>query len=122
MTPVDQKSEGEWGDCLRACVATVLDLPGDDVPDFVAEHGPRWFMALRTWLEQRGRWVAYVSTASSLSNIATVHPHDLFWIAVGDGPRGRRHAVVCQSNNVVHDPHPSRSGLPLLEDAIIILP
>jgi len=122
VTPVDQTAEGEWGDCLRACVASVLDLPSDEVPDFVGEHGPRWFTALQTWLGHLGKHVAYISTASSLSSIATVYPYDLFWIAVGDGPRGRRHAVVCQSNRVVHDPHPSRSGLQPLEDAIIILP
>lgn len=120
MTPVDQTIDIEWGNSLRACVATILDLKLNDVPDFVGAHGPRWFLELRAWLEGRGRHAVYVSTVSSL--ISHVYPHGLPWIGVGDGPRGVRHSVVCVHNEIVHDPHPSRDGLPEIEDALVIVP
>lgn len=120
MTPVDQTHDYELGNCLQACVASVLDKKLEDVPDFLKLYGPRWFPELRTWLGQFGKHAAYVSTANSL--ISHVYPHELHWIGVGDGPRGVRHAVVCLHNEVVHDPHPSREGLPEIEDALIIIP
>lgn len=120
MTPADQTNDLELGNCLQACVATILDLPMQEVPDFIRAHGPRWFMALRTWLRPRGKHAVYVSTLNSL--ISHVYPHELPWIGIGDGPRGVRHAVVCLHKEIVHDPHPSREGLAEIEDALIIVP
>lgn len=120
MTPVDQTYDMELGNCLQACVATILDLKIDDVPNFMKTHGPRWFVELRAWLDKRGKYAVYVSTLNSL--VSHVYPHELHWIGVGDGPRGVRHAVVCLHNQVVHDPHPSREGLAEIEDALIIVP
>jgi hypothetical protein len=120
MTPVDQVRDFEWGDCLQACLASVLDLKLNDVPDFIKIYGPKWFTELCVWLGKRGKYAIYVSTANSL--ISYVYPQNLYWIGVGDGPRGVRHAVVCLHNEVVHDPHTSRGGLEEIEDALVIVP
>ena len=118
MRQVDQVQEG-WGDCLRACIASVLELRREDVPDFAQDFGHRWFRELVRWAEQRNLHAFCVSTESLITN---VHPNNLFWIAFGECVRGYRHTVVCQSNVVVWDPHPSRAGLLELEDALIIFP
>lgn len=119
MKPVALVREDDWGDCLRACIASILELNRDAVPDFVKDHGARWFRELVRWGEKRKTHVICVNTESLITN---VHPNNLFWIALGDCVRGHRHSVICQSNVVVWDPHPSKAGLLELEDALIIFP
>ena len=50
MKPVDQTLFGEGrGNCLPACIASVLELPLEAVPHFVLEDD--WVGALQTFLE-----------------------------------------------------------------------
>lgn len=50
MIPIDQEFVGGGhGDCLRACYASLLELPIDAVPNFI-RHGPRWFLVLNQFL------------------------------------------------------------------------
>lgn len=110
MTPVDQTTFGdgrngtEPGDCFRACVASVLDVPIGEVPNFVAEAA--WFRALLDWLAPRGLW--FVSMPATP---APWIPDGVHYIASGPAPRGVSHAVVMSDGLLVHDPHPSRDGL-----------
>lgn len=119
MKPVDQTEDGFWGPCLRACVASLLELPIEEVPDFAADHGSRWFRELVRWGERKSLHMVCVATETLITN---VHPNNLYWIAIGDSVRKHRHSVICQSNVLVHDPHPSRAGLVQLEDALIVIP
>lgn len=84
MTPVTQRilastargdghnGLGIAGDCMRACLASLLDLPYDQVPHFVHygdgrpiqeiqtddplidEHGALWYRRCRRWMRARG--------------------------------------------------------------------
>jgi hypothetical protein len=119
MKPVDQLREGLWGPCLQACLASILELPAGEVPDFAADHGHRWFRELVRWGERKHLHMVYVSTTTM---IADLHPNNLYWIAIGDSVHQHRHSIVCQSNSVIHDPHSSRAGLVQLEDALIVIP
>lgn len=52
MTPIFQRViDSERGDCQRAAVASVLDLPYEDVADL---SGPRQSLELADWLGARG--------------------------------------------------------------------
>jgi hypothetical protein len=54
VIPVDQtNADLPVGNCLQACVASVFELPMDEVPHFLGEHGSEWFSALDRWLAQR---------------------------------------------------------------------
>lgn len=59
MIPVMQQIVGDGlegrpiGDCLRACVASIFELPLLDVPHF-AELGPGWFQVMLEWLRPMG--------------------------------------------------------------------
>lgn len=105
MRPVDQTMFGhtpphDAGNCLQACIASLLELPLDDVPHFVAD-GDGWWSALLDWLRCRGFWVA-----------ETVDPSPGLGFAGGKSPRGDwGHAVVTDGPDIAHDPHPSRAGL-----------
>ena len=118
MKPVDQLiiDDGR-GDCLRACVCSVLELTSDEVPNF-AESG--FFAGVRDWLAQRGQRFFWVAVDDDLERhyFGYVPEYLLVW---GESPRPRanghskRHIVVARSDGygirIVHDPHPDRTGL-----------
>lgn len=98
MKPVDQLFRVDrdgHGDCVRACVASILELPADRVPHF-GLFGWNWMHAL-----------------ASFCSVALVVPYEAegFWIATGISPRGIGHACVYSGHSLAHDPHPSRGGL-----------
>ena len=108
MKPVDQMflvDRDGRGDCLRACVASILELAPLDVPDF-SLFGWNWIQAM----------VLY-------ADIEVAVPGDVggYWIAGGMSPRGIQHAVVYLGGEMAHDPHPSRAGLVgNVESALIV--
>ena len=55
MTPARQSrfTDGTAGDCLRAAIASVLDLPLVDVPHFVALGSGNWRKSLSEFLLSR---------------------------------------------------------------------
>lgn len=40
------------GDCFKTCVAMVLDLPPEPIPNFCAGDPVLWFAEFQKWLEQ----------------------------------------------------------------------
>ena len=60
MKPVDQvqfydpEVEGSRGDCLPACIASILELPLADVPIFESTPDLPWDGHMVDWLMQRG--------------------------------------------------------------------
>jgi len=128
MTPVDMTilnhnpEKGIIGDCFRCCIASLLDLPAEDVPHFCdydwEDKSPRWFVNLNRWLAPRG--VSYIelpvaddgpdSVVKWLSSAAPFG-FDVHHILGGTSPRGFDHAVVARNGVISHDPHPSRAGL-----------
>lgn len=58
MKPVHQaKIDSDVGDCWRCCIASVLELDRDEVPNF-AESGAYAHDAMQKWVSKRG--LAYV--------------------------------------------------------------
>lgn len=99
------------GDCLRACIATVLGYELDNVPHFVqyVEHpagSPSlWWWALVGFCHVAGWEIIYEPDAF-------IDSLPQGWaLAEGLSPRGHQHVCVAWNGEVVHDPHPSRSGL-----------
>ncbi len=123
MTPVDQTTFGvkKWpylpGNCLSACVASILDLRVEDVPLFVQKSDPCdgiWPERLDAWLGQRGLG-ALILPAS----VVLVPPVG-FHILYGRSVKNHEHAVVAKESAIVHDPHPSRTGLAKVDCVILI--
>lgn len=130
MKPVDQtkllERDGE-GDCCRAAVASLLEIPLEEVPYF--EH------------LTSGQHVAVVSFIESLGyeyhgcfRLDGTNDHMLkksgpgikgYHYASGTSPRSEeiRHAVVLDSEGqVAHDPHPSRDGVTGSVDVLLFRP
>lgn len=116
MTPVDQRildhdpARGRVGDCMRACVASLLDLPYEEVPHFFdgegAEHG---YEALRAWLAVRG--LSYVELPLS-DPLPSWFVHTVrHYILIGRQQGGTIHAVIGRHGEQLHDPHLLRRGV-----------
>lgn len=108
MIPVDQTLFGKNGNCWAACIASILEVPLEGVPNFCALPG-NWLEKAEEWLRKhheltvlgfraRGEGAFYCRPA-------------LHHVMSGPGPRGLLHAVVGFQGEMVHDPHPSRNGL-----------
>lgn len=112
MKPVDQTTFGEEGNCFAACVASILELPIEEVPNFcVAYPHDTWFEEFNRWLEPRG--LACVSMQADVVDVEAfcASAPRIPLIVDGRSPRGRRHGVVYVDGKLAHDPHPSRDGI-----------
>lgn len=111
LIPVDQQEiHPDIGDCLKCCVASILELPYETVPHFVKGdrwYGVPWFHALWDFLRPMGLDAICFDGDSWGPN----DPE--FAIVSGQSPRyACTHAVVYQrGKGLVHDPHPSKAGI-----------
>ncbi|HQS18813.1 phosphoadenosine phosphosulfate reductase family protein [Reyranella sp.] len=122
MKPVKQRygssdSKLEFGDCLRACIASVLELPLDDVPHFTwgamaerhATVREAWG-SLRMWLRARNiGLLTYDIPCSTLPEaLAWCHLRnpDAHLILGGMGRGGQGHVCVIHKGAIVHEPTP----------------
>ena len=103
-------ANGTYGDCLRACVASIMDMDSQHVPHF-ADAGADATVAMR-WM---GEWlrtyecapfiVAYpgdISLAELLDMHRTINPDSVYILFGGTG--GGDHCVVCRGGQVIHNP------------------
>lgn len=118
MKPVDQlvmadKENGIFGDCQRAVLASLLDLPIKDVPHFAHDaKGQVW--EFRESIQEFCREHGFIYVDSGTRKIhAFGDDGDIFHAISGPSPRGQGmyHCVVGKNYQIEHDPHPSRAGL-----------
>jgi len=108
MKPVDQTKFGKEGNCLQACIASIFKLPLDEVPDFAKIGGDEnWWKELNKFLLPYGLYHLEVQNISECPIVG-------YQLIYGRTVRGK-HAVVGSNGEMVHDPHPSRSGLDITE-------
>lgn len=121
MTPTKQRNlhrpgEGVWGDCHSACLASMLDLPLDDVPHF-GEGGPdgqEFNRRVREWLSIRGLGQASAAFEGELDAVLRMMRHvnpGVYYILGGRSLTGVNHSVVALENRIVHDPSLNESGI-----------
>jgi len=119
MIPVMQTKFGNDGNCLAACIASLLEMDIDDVPVYLDDD--TWYEQYEKWLTSKGVTVLYISEPVNgpwrISNGFNM-------ILCGESPRGH-HAVIGRSRSgsirFVHDPHPSGDYIIGDPTSIIIL-
>lgn len=121
MRPVPQRitdhdpTRGLYGDCFKCCLASVLELPYEDVPNFFAYPGedpwPGWDACIE-WLDQRGLFLFYQSLrADALDSMLVrrwLNGHHLMF-GRAKGLPDSSHCVVALRGREVFNPHPNRS-------------
>lgn len=123
MIPVTQRfkhdpDNGVWGDCHRAVIASLLELPIDEVPHFCDQgkkiSGPD--TDDRQWLRSRGLTpinMAFPGTTTLddvLTTVENCNPGLLF-ILGGTSRNGTGHSVVAGRGEILHDPSIDQSGI-----------
>lgn len=116
MTPVDQEfmhdpANGVEGDCMRACIAALLDLPLAEVPHFAqldADGEDNFWLLLAEFCRSKGYSFVSLAKAEFLWSDDVI-----YHVMSGPSPRNPKghHAVIGRNGRVYFDPHPSRAGL-----------
>jgi hypothetical protein len=116
MIPVDQTvTDPVLGNCLSACVASILELPIEEVPWF-NEDPATWWERFGAWCEARGHTPIFLPWST---------PAPVGYAIAGVASRradGVLHAIVCLDGKIVHDPQPRNRGdgvAPYREEEIV---
>jgi hypothetical protein len=123
MTPIDMTQihdpEKEiYGDCYRACLASLLELspdvfPAPKSPDLPTEE---WHKDYKQKLREYGIYALSFEVDKHIETWFKLFKEEgikIYHTLTGDSPRfpGTSHSVVACNGEIVHDPHPSRAGL-----------
>lgn len=94
------------GNCLAACLASLLELPLWMVPPFDE-------MFIRGDYRERMHEWARVAHRSKIVHTANHRIDEMpeFYVANGPSPRGVLHSVIYSKGQMVHDPHFSNDGI-----------
>jgi hypothetical protein len=112
MKPVHQTKFGETGNCLQACVASLLEVDLSEVPEFSVVSQ---FMLFMRFMRTHGMQpVAY-----QIDNFH--YPYNAYYLLWGKSPRGINHSVVAYNGEIVHDPHPDSDGLDKIEMGVVFI-
>jgi len=117
MCRVKHEPPRSYGDCLRACVATIMDLDAEDVPHFadLGATADEAIASARRWLGDRGLTVACfafpgdLALSEVLEYMGQTNP-TVTWLLFGSTGHpdmigsGGDHVNVCQGGKIVHDP------------------
>lgn len=119
MTPVPQSilhdpANGKTGDCFRACIASLLDFPIEEVPhvcDGKPEDDRTWYTEFTDWLAPLGLIYLEFGVGPGWAESFAAAGGESFHIISGRSPRGHLHAIVGRNGEPFFDPHPSKAGL-----------
>ena len=102
---IDQTVLGQKGNCHSACLAMLLGLRLDDVPNF--NDAADYHGALHSFLARFG----YTILTFPISAVELRAFQKGYAIVGGTSPRGYNHAVLYRDGQLWHDPHPERGGV-----------
>lgn len=127
MKPVKQTRFGKDGNCFNACIATLLEVPLEQVD--VIWNEENWLKQLDEILHPLG--YCFVEWSFKNPDTSWIWMGTCYMLACGDGPRGLKHAVVVrhyidENNNhcvVNHfDPHPEELFLKTIDLVGVLFP
>lgn len=96
-------ANGQYGDCLRACIATILDLEPETMPNFAEPPHETWLSRLRTWLATQGLSpMIFVTDSDPRDTMGEMNPTGAYVLFGGTGDGD--HCVVCVGDKQVHNP------------------
>lgn len=114
MIPIMQTLFGDKkGNCFPACIASILEVPLDRVPNFCVDFPNSWSQEANRWLARNHKLgLATVQVPEGTSYDDLMLPRDCHHIITAKSPRGDfNHCVVGMNGIIIHDPHPSGDGL-----------
>jgi hypothetical protein len=120
VTPVKQRykhdpDNGTWGDCHRAAIASLLDLPLDAVPHW-ADQGAAIGDKDEKFLNEHGYSLITQAfdgscTLEQILNACCHNNPGSYFILGGTSKNGTGHSVIAHEFKIVHDPSLDDSGI-----------
>lgn len=113
MKPVDQTilhdpENNVYGDCQRACIASLLELEISDVPHFFESGNDEEFnRSLNEYLSTKGFIHLELKFVDNEFPVKIPCYHMIY----GQTDRGFHHAVIGLNGEVAYDPNPAKTGL-----------
>lgn len=115
MLKAYQTKFGEKGNCWVACVASLLGIGIEDVPEFdkwAAERNTHWYILFEAWLLKEHNFHPMI-----------IHHHvPVPHIVGGTSPRGISHSVIYEGAKLIHDPYPDGGGVKDIEEYFVFIP
>jgi hypothetical protein len=110
MKPVDQTILAPPdGNCFAACLASILEMPLAEVPNYKSDQ---WVTEFNAWLKPRGLALLTITLPEGIENMSQDERRYFlpgYCILAAQSPRyDCLHAVVVHDGEIVHDPHPER--------------
>lgn len=103
--------KGNWGNCFSAVLASLLDIPIEDVPVF---SGEGWLLRVNEFLRDYDLAFMYID---NLPEALKAYGIAGLWHEVsGKTERNTFHSCVAQDGQLVFDPHKSNAGLTTTTD------
>ena len=105
-----QPEKNQYGDCLRACVASILEVDPETVPHFFHDgcDGETAIKRLREYLKTFNLNAYYTIIDGSVKREEIYKYHkdnnpDIYYLLFGSTNTGE-HVVICKNDKVVHNP------------------
>lgn len=119
MTPVKQEFRHNppetYGDCHRACLASLLDLPIEAVPHVCDTLAKEWKERERKFLASLGLIPIAVPLYGELKNVLKVsgilNPDVEYFILGGTSKNECGHSVIANKFGIAHDPSLDNAGI-----------
>ena len=105
MKPIMQKNRhnketGIIGDCLRACICSILEISDESVPNFVED------------IDYPTILLQFLKDRNLIMRHSLEEPMDVeYYMVWGLSPRKISHSVVYRKGKLIHDPHPDGGGV-----------
>ena len=108
MCQVEHNPPHTYGDCIRACVATLIDR--DDVPHTYNGGSPvKAWQDLREYLKLHGKTLSLFEVTEPFFTMAENNPDIPYMLLCKTA--NADHAVVCKNDVVIHDPSHAKSEI-----------
>ena len=114
----------EYATFFKSCIASLLELDYDDVPNFIEFGRSHWWAEAYKFLNKHGYdlrgYSSHQKNKPSLESFAGV---DGYIIVSGPSLRytDKTHGVIYKDGKLAHDPHPSNDGVPKVNGFYMIV-
>lgn len=112
--PEHRPEQGIIGDCIRAAIASILDLPLSRVPHYVKAYWPDAGRANREidrFVLKHG-YMLVILPGTLFAQMIAGNGADILHLILGvDGHEHLPHSCVGRNGRIVHDPDPRSPGL-----------
>lgn len=112
MNKIKQTKFGKEGNCLEACIASLLEIDISSIPCYKKDN---WNILLNGWLMKNYNCYLLPLGIKGCLDAFREIMGDTIYIASGYSSRGLFHATLWQNDKMIFDPHPSNEGIKEIE-------